>query len=227
MKKIINAFKIATFLNLKLVLISLVLVLITVFGIKHINTIIKDSTKFSNKIIYNEKELLKVYSTSNELMNLNNKTLLLCVSRKYDSLSYITSVNKIRRNLNTSSGVNYKLDNLFRKKTIVFNIINEKEVDKEYLIVNSNELSLQVRVVLSEFYELKYNENLKEYKVLKEHLNNNLHTYIIIIILLIIIYSLLIILVMNDIKIKNRLESRDKYVISILIDRMKVIMSTK
>lgn len=225
MIQIINEFKIASFLNLKLILISLILIISTSFGIKSINNIVKSNDKFSEKIIYNEKSLLKIIKSSDELSKINNKTLLLCLDGRYDSLSYINSIKVIKENLNINKKSNYKLDSLFTKKLIIFNKINEKNSDNEYLIINSDSISIQTRVILSDFYELRHQKNLKEYKILQENIDSNLHKYFLIIFSLLIIYSILVLMIINDIKFKNRLENRDKYIISILIDRIKIIMN--
>jgi hypothetical protein len=224
MIKLIKEVRVSNFLNLnyKLILISLVLVTITIFGIKNINSAVKDSTEFSDKIIHSEGILVNVYSSSNELFNINNLNLVLSLNNKYDSISYSNSVKKIRKDLNINDNlINYKLDDLFRKKSIVFKIINDKYSNKNNLITNSNELSLQIRIVLADYYKLKYLDNVKEYRILKSELNYNYNRYILVIITLLILYIILFIFLIKDIKVKNRLEERDSYLISTLMDKVR------
>ncbi len=224
MIKLIKEVRVSNFLNLnyKLILISLVLVTITIFGIKNINSAVKDSTEFSDKIMRSEGILVNVYSSSNELFNINNLNLVLSLDNKYDSISYSNSVEKIRKDLNINDNlINYKLDDLFRKKSIIFKIINDKYSNKNNLITNSNELSLQIRIVLADYYKLKYLDNVKEYKILKSELNYNYNRYILVIITLLILYIILFIFLIKDIKVKNRLEERDSYLISTLMDKVR------
>jgi hypothetical protein len=124
-----------------------------------------------------------------------------------DKTEYVTNVKEYDK-INVS---------LLKKEYTKISIVNSNT--KNNLIKRNNDLSLNIRSILDQYSNSKFNGNVIKYKKISDKLESNLGKYIKVVILITMLYSFLIYLLISDIRKKNKSITRGKYTISMLIDR--------
>jgi hypothetical protein len=281
MKKIIAWFRVVTFLNLEIIGISVLLVILSIFGFKYINSTIFENGVLKERIINNEKSLLAVYKITNNMSRIDDEILSNClnVNTKYDSLSHDINTLIYQKNLlKVDKKTSIILDSLIKEKIIMYNkidnfiakrvkvsdISNSKEINivsknvekgifknktkytnhvkkydevnnvlftKEYskvLLINSNnrnsliksnnDLSLNIRNVLDEYSNNKFESNIIQYENISNEIEGNLNRYTVIVLILTILYAFLVSSLLKDLNTKSKISERDKSNITMLID---------
>ncbi len=170
MKKIIAMFRVVTFLNLEIIGISILLVILSVFGFKYINSTIFENGVLKERIISNEKSLLAVYKITNNMSRIDDEILSNClnVNTKYDSLSHDINTLIYQKNLlKVDKETSIILDSLIKEKIIMYNKIDNFIAKRVKVgdISDSKEISIVSKNVNKGIFKNKtqYVNHVKKY----------------------------------------------------------------
>jgi len=123
MKKILSILSVVTFMNAKVIILSILLVCITVYGSTYVTSSMDRNTQLIDSITQNEREMVEISNINYNIVELNNKILSKCLDKrnKYRTLSQdVDSIAILKAKLDIDSLRSAKIDSLLGRKIIVF-----------------------------------------------------------------------------------------------------------
>jgi len=104
-------------------------------------------------------------------------------------------------------------------------IVKYNSTKMNNLIRHNNELTLEMKLIIDNYANKKIIRNFQENEKLLTDLKENTKVYIIISFLLVITIALLLYLLVLDIRKINNSNNRNNYIVSILMDKTKELLS--
>jgi hypothetical protein len=133
MKNILTIFKVLTFINTKIVILSILLILLSICGYKSITSSLDRNNYLIKQVVKNEVKVVTIASINYKITKKNNEILSNCLNReeKYNTLKKDMSVIiKLKNELKIDSLSSNKIDSLLVEKSIVFKKIAEFDVHR-------------------------------------------------------------------------------------------------
>ena len=101
-----------------------------------------------------------------------------------------------------------------------YNRINRIDYNElNTLIEVNNDLTMNMRNILNDYSKKQFILNVIEYDTISNEMSYSMTIYVVVLILLMFLYVIIIFLLISDIRKKSRSENRDKYLISMLINK--------
>jgi hypothetical protein len=133
MKNILTILKVLTFINTKIVILSILLILLSICGYKSITSSLDRNNYLIKQVVKNEVKVVTIASINYKITKKNNEILSNCLNReeKYNTLKKDMSVIiKLKNELKIDSLSSNKIDSLLVEKSIVFKKIAEFDVHR-------------------------------------------------------------------------------------------------
>jgi hypothetical protein len=133
MKNILTIFRVLTFINTKILILSILLILLSICGYKSITSSLDRNSYLVEQVVINDIKAVKIASINYQITKKNNEILSNCLNReeKYNTLIKDMSVIiKLKNELKIDSLSSNRIDSLLVEKSIVFKKIAEFDVHR-------------------------------------------------------------------------------------------------
>ena len=193
------------------------------------HTIIKKSTQgegiqnnlvdylaYRDSFLLNDKEIIKFDSLTDKKIEISN--------RIYHLTKQPVHLEKREFELVDSSLIKkeslkkLEFSDKFLKITI-YNYKHQISDEVRFLLTQYNKLSYSTSHLLNFKIEQNNSNNIRSQKILVNNLKSRFINYIITIIVILILFLIVLIFLVRDIKVKSKIENRNKYLISQLLNR--------
>ena len=228
MSKLKYILKVLTFINFKIVLMSLLMLFSIVFGVIYTDNTLKYSYRVNQSISKNSEISINLSENMNQFDLYNNLVISSCLNGQ-EFNSKFEKYNSLKEKFDLSEPEFKKLDSLISTKKLVLNRIHlEKMKDRVHnqndsLILSSivyvNKLDYQIDHLLNFKISLLNKRNIKYQNNLSNQLQDRFISYIFIMLFNLILFSVVSFMLINDIKKKSKSDERRKDFISVLLNR--------
>jgi hypothetical protein len=170
MKHILTVLKVLTFINIKIVILSVLLIILSVFGYKSISSSLDRTNYLVNGVVQNEIKVVRIASINYQMTKKDNEILSKCLNRRIDYEKVEEDVDELiflKDQLKMDSTSSKRIDSLLVAKVLVFKKISNFDVSRVHVndILESNTVKVVSKSTKKSLFKTKveYNTFSRQY----------------------------------------------------------------